>query len=96
MNSELIVNGSGRVVCYVGPDATNLFRARTLKGSLTLWRRTKMIPTRGVTITKMLEMAKAYTGKAYTRKQVEQAEADIQVWIDTMTAALPVTQEKAK
>lgn len=92
-NSELVVNKEGRVVCYVGPDATNLFRAKTLKAGLSLWRKTKMIPTRGVTISVMLVMAYGYTGKAYTRKQVEQAEADLQVWIDTMAAALPVTQE---
>jgi hypothetical protein len=35
-------------------------------------------------------MVTKYTGKKYKRTQHEQARADLQVWIETMKAALPV------
>lgn len=73
----------------VGPDAMKLFKAATLKSSLTLYDKTKLIPTRGVTITVMLRMATEFTNKTYKRTQVLQAAADLQVWIDTMRAAIP-------
>ena len=43
------------VVSYVGPDATNLARAILLKSALTGWAKFRMIPTRNVTITSMLQ-----------------------------------------
>lgn len=90
MDSHLNVDGKGRVTCYVGPDATNLFRARVLASGLRLFAKTGMQPTRGVTGAKMLKMATLYTGKTYKRGQHEQAAADIDVWAQTMIAALPV------
>ena len=52
-----------------------------------------MLPTRGVTITKMLQFASTYTGKDYGRGNVTKAQAaaaDMTVWIETMRSALPV------
>lgn len=88
--SEVVVHKSGGTT-FAGPDAVNLFRAITLKMSLSLYAKTGMIPTRGVTSTVMLKLAKEYTGKTYKRGEHEKAAADVQVWIDTMKAAMPVT-----
>jgi hypothetical protein len=76
-------------VCYSGPDATELFRAKVIKNGLRLATR-GIKPTRGWTLTNGLAMCERYTGKTYKRTQVEQAIRDLQVWIDTMTAALPI------
>lgn len=90
MNSEVIVHKSGSVT-YAGPDATNFFRAKMLSLSIRMYSETKVIPTRGVTITRMLKMATGYTGKSYRRGQYDLAVEDLRIWIETMRAALPVT-----
>ena len=75
---------------FVGPDAVNLFRAMTLEHALYMYARCKMIPTRGVTATMLLEMAGEYSGKTYTRGEHINAAVDVGIWIDTMRAAIPV------
>lgn len=92
--SYVAVNQDGRPTAFVGPDAVNLFRAKTLASALRMYAKTGMLPTRGVSPTKMLQLARQYTGKEYRRGQHMLAANDIQVWIDTMTAALPVVEEK--
>lgn len=89
--SEIIHHKSGGIT-LAGPDAVNLYRAITLKQSLLLYHKIKMIPTRGVTPTVMLTMATEYTGKTYKRGQYEQAATDVDVWVQTMKAALPVSE----
>lgn len=91
--SHIVVNKEGRVTAYVGEDSTNLCRAITLKHALKLYAKCGLIPTRGVTITVMLRIAKEYTGKNYKRGQAMQAAEDVGVWIETMRAALPVVEE---
>lgn len=88
-DSHIEVNAQGRPTAYVGPDATNFYRARVLQSSLRLYAKTGMIPTRGVTATVLLKLAEPYTGKKYKRGQHEQAAADMDAWISTMNAALP-------
>lgn len=90
-NSHLVVT-ENKIRAYVGPDATNLFRAKVLKTSLMGYAKFKMLPTRGVSAANMLTMATQYTGKTYKRGQYEIAAADIAKWCETMTAALPVVQ----
>lgn len=94
MNDSYVATRNGKVSALVGPDAVNLFRAIQLKGAIKLYRQTGMIPTRGVTITKMLEIAtKDYTHKAYKGKnKCEAAEADLQEWVEAMKAAMPVVE----
>ena len=75
---------------FVGQDATNLFRAMSLASSHGLYAKCGMIPTRGVTITRMLAMATEYTGKKYKRGEAAKAQADVKIWCETMKAALPV------
>lgn len=89
MTDSSITISSGSTT-FAGPDATNLFRAKMLAGSLGLYAKCGMIPTRGVTITKMLAIASTYTGKKYKRGEAAKAQADVQVWADTMLAGLPI------
>jgi hypothetical protein len=89
-DSYLIRNAEGDVTTYIGKDATHLFRARMVRQALIGWQKFKMKPTRGVNLTRMLEAASGYTGRKYKRTEVEQAIQDVDVWIKTMLAALPV------
>ena len=91
MDSSLHVK-DGRITAYVGFDATRLMRARMLKSFIDLHKKTGMIPTRGVTITKMFKMAKEYTGQTYKRGEHDRAVNDLNVWIANMMSALPVVE----
>lgn len=84
-----ITHGTGGVT--LTGDAIELFRIAQLKGFIALYAKTGIIPTRGVTIRRMLDMATANTGKRYKNSQTGYAEAagDLQRWIDTMRAAIP-------
>lgn len=81
---------------FVGPDATKLFAAASLRAGLQLYVRTggKLLMTRGCGVMTMLAMATSYTGKKYTRKQAPQAVDDLKVWCEAMKAALPVVESK--
>jgi len=97
-DSYIKTNKDGSATTFAGPDAVGLFRAATLWSGIGLYIASngKIIPTRGLTISKMLAIATTYTGKPYkrTRAGQEQARADLKVWMDTMKAALPVIQDK--
>lgn len=86
---SFIVHGPSST-SFVGPDATALFRAMTLHSAIKLYLATGMIPTRGVTISKMLVIATQITGKTYRRGAGQAAVDDLQVWIEAMKAAMPV------
>jgi hypothetical protein len=91
-NSE-IRHHSGGGVTITGKDGMNFYRAVTLKSMIGLHQKTGLIPTRGVSITRMFAMATEYTGKHYKRGGHDEAIADLSVWIETMRAALPITKE---
>lgn len=92
MDSALHVK-DGKITAYVGYDATTLYRVRMLKSFIDLHKKTGMIPTRGVTITKMFKMAEEYTGQRYKRGEHDRAVADLSVWISAMLSALPVKED---
>jgi hypothetical protein len=89
-DSEIVVSAGGTM--FAGPDATRLFAAATLRSALGLLAK-GITPTRGLTITRALAMCQPYTGKQYKRTQIEQARADLLVWIETMKSALPVVHK---
>jgi len=93
MTESKIVYSQGGGITFVGPDAVNFYRAAALASSLGLYAKCGMIPTRGVTITKMLAIASEYTGKKYKRGDAAKAEADVRIWVQTMKAALPTETE---
>lgn len=70
-------------------DAIEFFRAASLKGALKLYAKTGMIPTRGVTITRMLAMAGDITKKKYRRGEAMKAHDDLKVWCDAFRATIP-------
>lgn len=92
MDSELHTE-NGKITAYVGRDATELFRVRTIKMGIELHKKTGMILTRGVTITKLFKMAKEYTGQTYKRGEHDRAVQDLNVWINNMVLALPVIKK---
>lgn len=90
-NNQISIMEGGTM--FTGPDSIALYRAVALRGALKLYAKTGMLVTRGMTVTKMLKAATAYTGKDYGRGNVNKAQAaaaDMTVWIETMRSALPV------
>jgi hypothetical protein len=79
-------------------DAVTLYRWKSIQQFIGLYMKTGMIPTRGVTISKMIKMAGEITGKKYknNRPGWQQAYDDLQVSCDTLRAAMPVIDERTK
>lgn len=92
-DSSEIVHHAGGAISISGRDAMYYYRALHVRMALSMWIKTGLRPTRGVGPTQMLALASEYTGKTYKRGQHAQALADLQVWIDTMKAALPIRDE---
>jgi hypothetical protein len=82
----------GEATSYVGRDATELFRVNMIKVSIKLYMKTGMIPTRGVTISKMLKMAEQYTGRKYKKSEAAYAVEDLHNWVTCMVSALPIEE----
>lgn len=92
-DSYITISRSRGVTSYVGPDATRLFAAIALRSALKMYASCGVIPTRGVTISKMLTRASEITRKRYKRGEALLAAADIDAWILAMRAALPIVEE---
>ena len=90
--SEIVHHNGGTT--FAGRDAVNQFRAVTLKSALKMYAKTGMKLARNVSPTGMLQLAAEYTGKTYKRGQHAQAAEDMTAWIETMKAALPITDER--
>jgi hypothetical protein len=88
--SEIQHHGDGGF-SISGRDGMHFYRALHVRMALSMWIKTGLRPTRGVGPTQLLALAAEYTGKTYKRGQHQQALDDLQVWIDTMKAALPHT-----
>lgn len=89
--NQIVYHESGGVT-FDGPDAVSFVRAAALASSLKLYAKAKIIPTRGVTVTKMLAMASDLTGKKYKRGDALKAAEDVTLWAREMKAALPQVQ----
>lgn len=94
MESYLGTNQKGEVVNHVGADAVRRFHAITVKHAIKMIGETggKLIPTRGYNMKRGLIDASKITGKTYKRTEWQKAIADLDIWINNMTAALPVIQ----
>lgn len=93
MTDESHVTITAGATSFHGPDAVELFRAATLKSALGLLK-AGIRPCRGMTMTKALAMVEQYSGRHYKRTEVDQAVADLGVWIETMKSALPITDTR--
>jgi hypothetical protein len=91
-NDHIHVSKGG--ITFSGQDAVRLYAATSLRGAIKLHQKCGMIPTRGVTITRMLQAASQYSGKKYKRGEHQKAIDDLTVWIETMKAALPVVNDE--
>ncbi len=94
VESYITVNQFGNTSGYVGPDATNLFRVMCLTNALGIYHKTGMIPTRGMTASKMLAFAGQVTQKRYKRGEIVSAIEDLRMWCVNMKSALPEVQER--
>lgn len=90
--SHIGYNAKGEAVSFVGHDATQLYRAAATKAAIKMHKVCGMIPTRGVTITVLFKIASEFSGKKYKRGEHDKAIADLDVWIQTMKAALPTRE----
>jgi hypothetical protein len=88
-DSQIISSSSG--ITFIGPDAVMLYQAVSLKTAIKLYAKCGMRMTRTATPAVMLAAATRITGKKYKRGQYTEAVADLDAWIITMRAALPVT-----
>lgn len=88
MSTSEITKSRGGTM-FAGPDSVELFRAATLKAAIGLLQK-GILPRRGLTMTKALEMAKPYTGQTYKRTESARAIRDLTTWIETMKSTIPV------
>lgn len=95
MTESYITVQNGKCVGFSGPDSMAYVRAVMLASGLKLYVNTggKIIPTRGMTITKMLILASQITDKTYKRKEAMQASVDVLKWAHEMKAAIPMVGE---
>lgn len=93
-DSELIVDKNGRVTTFVGKDGVHLARAITTKSAINLYLKTRIKPTRGVGIKKLLAIATQYTKNPYKISEMQKAIDELDTFINTLQSALPVTERK--
>lgn len=93
MNEDHVSIGPGGI-SFVGHDAVDLFRARTLASMLKLYAKTGIKPTRGVTLKQMLTLATKYTGQRYasTKAHALLASDHVKTWADAFALSLPVVR----
>jgi len=80
-------------IAFVGPDATELYRAMMLRHGLRLLAGGIKL-SHGVTLTRALAQVKRYTGQTYKRTEAARAIADLAVWIATMQSAMPIKRAR--
>ncbi|MFM7012574.1 MAG: hypothetical protein ACKO0Z_25125 [Betaproteobacteria bacterium] len=74
--ADIALTGNGGAT-FAGARGVDAFRIQTLINGLNGYVKFNMIPTRGVTITRMLNMASDYTGKRYKRGEGLKAASDL-------------------
>ena len=89
-HSSVSVGAGG--VSFNGPDAVRLFQAMSLRSGLRLYANTGMKPNSAWTPKNMMALASSITGKTYKARAYKEAVADLDAWIATMKAALPVVR----
>lgn len=89
-DSSINYDKDGRFVGVTGKDGVSFYAAAVLCSSIRLYLKSGIIPTRGMNMKRMNELATRYTGQPYKgRKGAEQAVLDLEAWVQTMKAALP-------
>ena len=88
--SKIVVGQSHTT--YVGEDATRYFRVKVLKGAIELAKKGIRV-SRAYGVRDLLNQAGKVTGKTYKRGAYDAAIADLQQWLVTMKAALPIEKD---
>lgn len=86
--SEITYNAKGDAVSFSGPDAVELFRVACLASAMGLYK-TGLRYRGTMSATQALKEAGRYTGQTYKRGEYDRAKADLNVWVQTMKAAIP-------
>ncbi len=84
MAENIIINRDGQVSSISGPKAVEIYAIRCLMLAIKLYLDTGMLPTRGVTPTRMRDIATSHTGKNYKRGRngLETAAADLKIMLE--------------
>jgi hypothetical protein len=87
--------GSGGTT-FVGPDATRLFAAISVRSALNLYLQAQIKANRAYTPKNMVAFVTGITGKTYNRGRSGQIAAlhDLGLWIAAMKSALPVEGDR--
>lgn len=64
-------------------------QALLIKQAIEMHRKYGMQMTRGFTVSMAMKAATEYTGKKYKRNEYEQAEKDLQIWMDEKSKFAP-------
>lgn len=62
--------------------AVNIYAGLTLAKAIVLYDKCRMIPTRGMTISKMMKQASAVTGKKFKARDYEGAAVALGAWVN--------------
>ena len=88
--------GNNGGTTFAGPKAVDVLRCAMLKRFIALHAKTGIIPTRGVTITKMFTMTTEYTGKKYKRGEHDKAVRDLDLICDVKVSQVHEEMDAAK
>lgn len=89
-NQSRIEVGPGGTA-FVGRDAVDLFRVKTLRVAINAHKRSGLIMTRGLTVTRMMQIATEITGKPYKgATKHDAALADLDAHIAAAEASMPI------
>lgn len=92
MEDLIRLNKDGSLASISGPNGYRILQVSTLISLIELYvvSKGRIIPSLGITLRKMLDMAEKYTGQVYKRTQTEKAISDLKVWLETMKSTIPV------
>lgn len=94
-DSYLETNEHGQISSYVGKDATLYFQARILYMGLKA-RKQGIQLARNYTPKRLFEGVTRFTNKKYKINAYDEAMKDLETWLRTMEAALPVVMRKSE
>lgn len=92
-DSYLEVNEDGQISSYIGEDATLYFQARMIYMGLKA-RKAGIQLARNYMPKRLFQTASRFTGKQYKITEYDLAMKDLDTWLRTMEAALPIVVTK--
>lgn len=92
MDHTITIDKKTGHVCSFTGDAVLIYRTALLSSSIKLYHTTggRIIPTRGMGITKMLKLAEEILGKKYKRTELEKCIAHLDIWVQEAKALVNI------